>query len=151
VWQVLYDELHPRGFEMIAVALDTATEAVEKNIDRTQEQVDALEDLHGPIMGWGPEEWMSKRPPTFPCLIDEEHRLTDLYGIDNVPIAVWIDEQGRIVRPNENPGHGDWVRRLDRETFLGPEDDLEIMIANRRTYWNALRDWVDKGAESQFV
>jgi hypothetical protein len=38
---------------------------------------------------------------THPSLIDTEHLVADLYRIVNVPTAVWIDERGRIVRPND--------------------------------------------------
>lgn len=37
---------------------------------------------------------------TMPVLLDREHLLTELLAISNVPTVVWIDEQGRIVRPN---------------------------------------------------
>jgi hypothetical protein len=36
-----------------------------------------------------------------PALVDTHHRLADLYNIVNVPTVFWIDEAGRIVRPND--------------------------------------------------
>jgi len=38
---------------------------------------------------------------THPSLVDAAHRVADLYRIINVPTSVWIDEDGRIVRPND--------------------------------------------------
>lgn len=43
--------------------------------------------------------YIDKAKPTHPSLIDTEHRVAHLYGMINVPTAVWIDAQGRIVRP----------------------------------------------------
>lgn len=37
---------------------------------------------------------------TFPVLIDREHLITELLAISNVPTVLWIDEAGRIARPN---------------------------------------------------
>jgi hypothetical protein len=34
-------------------------------------------------------------------VIDSEHVAADLFNIINVPTMIWIDEQGRIVRPND--------------------------------------------------
>jgi len=45
--------------------------------------------------------WIEKAQPTHPALVDTGHALADLYNIVNVPTAFWIDERGRIVRPND--------------------------------------------------
>ena len=45
--------------------------------------------------------WIERAAPTHPSLIDEHHRLGELYNMVNVPTVVWIDEDGRIVRPND--------------------------------------------------
>lgn len=45
--------------------------------------------------------WIEKAAPTHPSLIDTTHALADLYNIVNVPTILWIDERGRIVRPND--------------------------------------------------
>lgn len=44
--------------------------------------------------------YIEKAAPTHPSLIDSEHRVADLYNIVNVSTVTWIDEEGRIVRPN---------------------------------------------------
>lgn len=80
VWQALHEELGPLGFAVVTVALDRSPE-------------DA-------------RPWIEKAPPSrpgleHPSLIDTEFRVADLYGMVNVPTVVWIDEAGRIVRPND--------------------------------------------------
>ncbi len=45
--------------------------------------------------------WIERANPTHPSLIDEHHRLGELYNMVNVPTVVWIDEAGRIARPND--------------------------------------------------
>lgn len=46
-------------------------------------------------------KWIEKAEPTHPSLIDEDHRLGELYNMVNVPTVVWIDEEGKIARPND--------------------------------------------------
>jgi hypothetical protein len=45
--------------------------------------------------------FIEKAKPTHPSLIDTEWTFADLYNIVNVPEALWIDEEGQIVRPND--------------------------------------------------
>jgi hypothetical protein len=47
-----------------------------------------------------PRPYIERARPTHPSVIDTEHVVADLYGMINVPTVVWIDEAGRIVRPN---------------------------------------------------
>ena len=39
--------------------------------------------------------------PTHPSLVDPGHVTVGLFGMTNVPFAIWIDEDGSIVRPAE--------------------------------------------------
>src|SRR5262249_14669687 len=71
----MYEELKDHGFTIITVALD-------QNNDDPRPYIDAAQ-------------------PTHPSLIDTEHLIADLYRIINVPTVIWIDEQGRIVRPHD--------------------------------------------------
>lgn len=81
-------------------------------------------------------------------LIDTEHRLSDLYNLVNVPQAIWIDEQGRIVRPPETAGSTDHFRRMDLATrTLSPQDQAERLAA-RQAYLDAIRAWVTTGAHA---
>lgn len=71
-WQALADELGPDGLSVIAVAFDQDAEVVRPFAEGI----------------------------TIPVLLDRSHLLSELYAISNVPTVVWIDEQGRIARPN---------------------------------------------------
>lgn len=102
-------------------------------------------------MGW--EESLSSRAatPTYPCLIDEKHVVAELYNMVNVPSAVWINEAGQIVRPAEAAGASDGFRTMDRTTWqMAPEVAAEGK-RTRKTYVDALRDWVTKGEASQYA
>ncbi len=71
-WQALADELADDGLRIVTVALDDDPEVV--------------------------------RPFTegisIPVLLDRQHLLSEVFAVSNVPTAVWIDEEGRIARPN---------------------------------------------------
>ena len=122
MWQALYEELKALGFVVIAVAMDSR------------------EGDPGP--------WIEAARPTYPALIDREHRLAELYGIVNVPQAVWIDEAGRIVRPAEPAGAYEGFRQMNRLTREMPEDVARLTAQAKATYLDAIRDWVRHGSKS---
>jgi hypothetical protein len=150
VWQVVYDELEDRGLEIVAVALDTAGRPAAGR-GRSGGPSPRRPDVIRRLRGWPEDAWSRKAAPTFTCLIDEEHVVAELYGMTNVPMAVWIDEEGRIVRPTEPPGASDHFRRMDPGTYAIPDEDAAALEHNRRRYVDALRDWVEKGAASEHV
>ncbi len=89
--------------------------------------------------------WIEQAKSDYWQLIDTEHRLSDLYNLVNVPQAVWIDEQGKIVRPPETAGSTDHFRRMDLKTrTMSPEDQAERLAA-RQAYLDAVRAWVTTG------
>jgi len=127
VWQGLYEELKDRNFVVLAVALDSGGAA-------------------------SAGQWILAAKPTCPCLIDECHVVAELYGMVNVPSAVWIDEAGRIVRPTEVAGASDAFRtHMDRQTKQMSAGGLADRQRTRTVYLTALRDWTAKGAESVFA
>jgi tetratricopeptide (TPR) repeat protein len=82
-------------------------------------------------------QWITAAKPTLTALIDEKHLVSRLYNMVNVPTGVWINEQGRIVRPNEVAFVDDRFKQ-----FTGLESSV---------YVNALKDWAEKGEKSQYV
>jgi hypothetical protein len=71
----VHEELSPLGFTVITVALDRSPDEARR--------------------------WIERAAPTHPSLVDTRWVLADLYNIVNVPTVLWIDEEGRIVRPND--------------------------------------------------
>jgi len=74
-----------------------------------------------------------------------EHRVSDLYGMVNVPQAVWIDPAGRIARPPETAGSTDHFRLMDRATRALAEEHQAARQAARLAYLEAVRAWVLTG------
>ena len=98
--------------------------------------------------------------PEHPSLLDVGHRVDALFGITNIPSALWIDEAGRIVRPVEPawPGPRDLAgRKAALPTDLSPrmaaimEEAGGIVAWTADDYADALRDWAEHGAASRFV
>lgn len=135
MWQVLRNELHPKGFELVSVGLDT-------------------------LGGAGCREFIEAAKPEHPSLIDQHHVLAELFGVINIPSSVWIDENGVIVRPAEAapapPQPGPPAPRLDVPADA-PQRFHDILAEAAKikkdapSYHAALRDWVDHGAASRFA
>jgi AhpC/TSA family protein len=124
VWQSLHASLQPNTFTVLAVAMDEAEAA---------------------------RPWIELAKPTFPCLIDRNHHVADLYNMVNVPQATWIDEQGRLVRPPENAGSSDAFRHMDRRTLQMSPQQIAERNRTKQTYLAAVRDWALKGSASEFA
>ena len=125
MWQAIYDDLKDQDFIIIAVAMDSRDGAA--------------------------DPWIKDITPTYVSLIDKEHRLADLYNMVNVPQAVWIDEDGKIVRPTENAGAYEAFRAMDLATRVVPEDEAAKAKQARAAYYEALSDWVMNGTDSSFA
>src|SRR6266550_2339950 len=93
VWQALYEELAPRSFTVITVAMDAG----------------GAPDVHQ-----------------------------------------WIDEEGRIVRPNDPGFAGEYFRGM-----MDPDFDFKAMMKEygrmRDRYLDAVRDWVANGPGSRWA
>lgn len=113
MWQTLYESLKDQDFVVIAIAMESRGEQ-------------------------GARPVIERYKPTYPCLIDRSHLVSDLYNMINVPQAVWIDEEGRIVRPVEISGSS-------------ASRDAGKREAIRKLYCDAINDWVHKGSDSEFV
>jgi hypothetical protein len=132
VWQELREELHPKGLEIVTVALDL------KGVETAG-------------------RWIEAAAPTHPSLIDRAHLVDELLGVVNVPNGVWIDEQGMIVRPAE-PAFPKRAAYRDRPVPPDLDPYLSSVLQEARRirtepalYTEALRDWVELGPASRFA
>jgi hypothetical protein len=102
-------------------------------------------------------KWIDAAAPTHPSVIDTRHVTDDLFGFVNIPMAVWIDEQGNIVRPAESASiersplrdmdiPDGLPERLDR-TFR----EVKAIPDVSDKYRAAIVDWAQHGAASRFA
>ena len=112
----MYAELKDQNFELIAAAQDTGSEAAAG-------------------------QWYDAANATFTTLIDVNHAVSSAYQFINVPMGVWIDEKGRVVRPGEPA----WT--TDKTLKVGEKS----IITEGKPYVTALRDWVKNGEKSAYV
>ncbi len=131
------NEVRPSGVEIVTVCLETL------GPDEGRPFVDAA----GAAGAGGP------------ALLDRTHQLDAAFGVVNIPNAVWIDEDFRIVRPVEPawPGPRDTTAR---SALAGQNDarlaDMgaaasQIVAWTEDRYADAVRDWAAHGSGSRFV
>jgi hypothetical protein len=132
VWQALHAELEPQGATVVTIGLDLG------GADAVRPFVEAAH-------------------PTHPALVDQAHVTDELLGFVNVPMAVWVDEQGTLVQPAHVAQVQGSALAGDRPIPDGLPDRLRETIENVRriprtadTYVPALRDWVANGEDSRY-
>ena len=72
-WQAQYEALTKNGLTVITISQDAKIEDAAPYIEAAS--------------------------PRHPALLDPDHIVSHLYGLINVPTAIWIDAAGRIARP----------------------------------------------------
>jgi len=100
--------------------------------------------------------WIDAAAPTHPSLIDTKHVTGELFGFINIPMAVWIDEDGTIVRNAESASiERSPLRDMDIPDGL-PErmhqmlTEVKSIPDDSADYRTAILDWVARGADSPF-
>lgn len=126
MWQALTEELADTGLTIVAVALES------RGLDAALPYIEAAN-------------------PTYPCLVDRQHVVAELFGMVNVPTAVWINEEGRIVRPPEPAGTNDAFRKMDPATGRLAAEDRQALRDERQRYLDGVRDWARRGDESPWA
>lgn len=134
MWAALREELHADNFELVTVGLDT-------------------------LGAEGCRSFIEAAQPRHPSLLDPHHELANRFGVINIPSSIWIDEDFDIVRPAEAapaPPRERSGPRLNLPDQLPPRFAEMMQHAAKipndaADYHAALRDWVEKGAESRFA
>ncbi len=94
--------------------------------------------------------------PTHPSLVDQAHVTDELLGIVNVPMAVWIDESGTLVRPaelaaiTESPLKGQPVPEGLPDRMRRMLEEVQRIPGDPRRYRAAVVDWVERGPASPY-
>ena len=101
--------------------------------------------------------WIDAASPTHPSVIDTTHVTGELFGFVNIPMAVWIDESGTLVRPAESASiERSPLRDMDIPEGL-PERLTRMLTEVKKipddadAYRGAIVDWVEHGSESRFA
>jgi hypothetical protein len=102
--------------------------------------------------------WIEGAGAEHPQLVDSAHSLDELLGIVNVPMAVWVDEDGMVVRPAELAviERSEWADVEIKDDWPEPVQDMlqqvkRIPRYDPDRYLGALRDWIERGPESPYA
>ena len=138
MWQTLRDTYKDQNFELVTVGLDT-------------------------LGAEGCRAFIEAASPDHPSLVDQHHTVADLFGVVNIPSSIWIDENFQIVRPAEaapappKPGpEGVGGTNMEVPSEI-PERMMQMMMEaakipnSQAEYHAALKDWIEKGSNSEFV
>jgi len=87
-------------------------------------------------------QWYDRAKATFTTLIDMQHAVSSAYQFINVPMGIWVDERGRVVRPAEPAWTSDQVMKITAEKSIATQG---------QAYVAALRDWVQNGERSPYA
>jgi hypothetical protein len=112
----LYTELKDQNFEIIAAAQDTGGE-----------------EAAG--------KWYDQAKATYTTLVDTQHAISSAYQFINVPMGIWVDERGRVVRPAEPA----WTK--NNTLKIGEKS----IVTEGEAYVAAIRDWVKNGEKSVYA
>ncbi|REE99016.1 peroxiredoxin [Thermomonospora umbrina] len=91
-WRERHEALERHGLTVLTVALDRSAE-------------DARPWIEGARGAGG--------APPHPAVVDTEGLVAELYNVINVPTVVWVDEKGRIARPQDTQAATDLFRSMN--------------------------------------
>ncbi len=136
MWEALHRELAPSGVDVVTVCLDV------EGRDGARPDLAAVEEL------------------THIAVVDQAHAVDAAFGISNVPMAVCVDEQLRLVRPAEPawPGEAATSGRGGGQMPDELPERVQRMMANagkiqadRTSFAAGVRDWAARGADSEWA
>jgi len=109
-------ELKDQNFEIVAAAQDTGGEAAAG-------------------------KWYDAAKATYTTLVDVKHGVSTSYQFINVPMGIWVDERGRVVRPAEPAWTTNQTMKIGEKSI----------VTEGEAYVTGLRDWVRNGERSTYA
>jgi hypothetical protein len=86
-------------------------------------------------------KWYDAAKATFTTLLDTKHAVSSAYQFINVPMGIWIDEQGKVVRPAEPAWTSNQTLKIGGKSI----------VTEGQPYIAGLQDWIRNGAGSVYA